>query len=171
GKDRIDRIDLLDIARQHQRGADRFGERLDAPAERVTLIGEGERRALAGEHASNTPGDRVIVGDPHHQSALATHYPRHVLHPSVMVPPSPRPAFCRAPAHWLAKVSIWAHASSRLNTTDALVPPNPNEFDSTQLSATSSRRSRMIGMSANAGSRFSMFALSQMNPLFIIRRE
>src|SRR5215831_1021325 len=65
----------------------------------------------------------------------------------------------------------FAHASSRLNTTDALVPPNPNEFDSTQPSATPSRRSRMIGMSAKAGSRFSILALSQMKPLLIIRSE
>jgi hypothetical protein len=37
------------------------------------------------------------------------------------------------------------HASSRLNTTDALVPPKPKEFDSTQASVTLSRRSRTIG--------------------------
>src|SRR5215468_2142755 len=64
-----------------------------------------------------------------------------------------------------------AHASSRLNTTDALVPPNPNEFDSTQPSATPSRRSRTIGISAKAGSRLSILALSQMKPLFIISSE
>src|SRR6201997_2315379 len=62
-------------------------------------------------------------------------------------------------------------ASSRLNTTDALVPPNPNELDSTQPSSTSSRRSRTMGTSANAGSSVSMLALSQMKPLFIIRIE
>src|ERR1700738_3893657 len=63
------------------------------------------------------------------------------------------------------------HASSRLKTTDALVPPKPKEFDSTQDSATLSRRSRTIGMSSKAGSRVSMLALSQMNPLFIISSE
>src|ERR1043166_6204090 len=62
-------------------------------------------------------------------------------------------------------------ASSRLNTTEAFVPPNPNELDSTQASSTSSRRSRTIGTSANAGSSVSMLALSQMKPLFIIRIE
>ena len=64
-----------------------------------------------------------------------------------------------------------AYASSRLSTMDALVPPKPNEFDNTQLSFKLSRRSRTIGMSANAGSRFSMLALSQMKPLFIISSE
>src|SRR5712671_2805070 len=63
------------------------------------------------------------------------------------------------------------HASSRLKTTDALVPPKPKEFDSTQPSATLSRRSRTIGMSAKAGSRVRMLALSQMKPLFIISSE
>src|SRR5262249_1443968 len=61
-------------------------------------------------------------------------------------------------------------ASSRLNTTDAFVPPKPKEFDSTVLSC-ASRRSRTIGISANAGSMVSMFALSQMKPLFIISSE
>jgi len=63
------------------------------------------------------------------------------------------------------------YASSRLNTTDALVPPKPKEFDSTAPIFTSSRRSRTIGMPSKAGSRFSMFALSQMKPLFIISSE
>src|SRR5262249_27717993 len=68
-------------------------------------------------------------------------------------------------------IMLRRQASSRLNTTDALVPPNPNELDSTQPSSTSSRRSRTIGTSANAGSRVSMLALSQMKPLFIISIE
>src|SRR5207253_2458872 len=42
--------------------------------------------------------------------------------------------------------------SSRRNTTQALVPPKPNEFDSTVLSCTLSRRSRTIGISSKAGS-------------------
>src|SRR5690242_15367419 len=63
------------------------------------------------------------------------------------------------------------YASTCLNTTEALVPPKPNEFDSTQPSFTLSCRARTIGMSANAGSRFSMLALSQTKPEFIIRSE
>src|SRR6185312_43105 len=63
------------------------------------------------------------------------------------------------------------YASSRLNTTDALVPPKPKEFDSTAPIFTSSLRARAMGMSSKAGSRFSIFALSQMKPLFIIKSE
>ena len=63
------------------------------------------------------------------------------------------------------------YTSSRLSTIDALVPPNPNEFDSTQPSFTLSCRSRTIGMSAIAGSMFSMLALSQMKPFCIISME
>src|ERR1041384_7506327 len=62
-------------------------------------------------------------------------------------------------------------ASSRLTTTEALVPPNPNEFDSTQPSWKLSRRSRTIGLASKGGWGGSMLALSQMKPLFIIRRE
>src|SRR5262252_5781192 len=61
--------------------------------------------------------------------------------------------------------------SNRLRTIDALVPPKPNEFDSTHPTATLSRRSRTIGISANSGSRCSILALSQMKPLFIISNE
>ena len=52
--------------------------------------------------------------------------------------------------------------------SDALVPPKPKELDNTQPSFTLSLRSRTIGISAKAGSRRSMLALSQMKPEFII---
>ena len=57
--------------------ADRFGERLDPPAERLALVGEGELRAVRGERPGDAPGDRMVVGDPHHQAALALHQLRH----------------------------------------------------------------------------------------------
>ena len=146
-----------------QRRAERLRQRLDAPAERLALIGEGERRAVRGERPGDAPGDRVVVGDPHDQPALALHQLRHATAYLPRYRPLPLAR---------ARINLHApHASSRLNTTDALVPPKPNEFDSTQPSVTSSRRSRTIGMSAKAGSRFSMLALSQMKPLFIISSE
>ena len=144
--------------------AERLRQRLHAPAERLALIGEGERRALGGERLGDAPGDRVVVGDPHDQPALALHQlascrsTHHSGAPS-LAPPGKR------------STSLAPQASSRLNTTEALVPPKPNEFDSTQPSVTSSRRSRTIGMSAKAGSSVSMLALSQMKPLFIISSE
>jgi len=63
------------------------------------------------------------------------------------------------------------HASSLLNTTEALVPPKPNELESTWPSLASSRRSRTMFMSLIAGSRFSMLALAQMKPFCIISSE
>ena len=148
--------------------ADRLRQRLDPPAERLALIGEGERGAVSGERPRNAPGDRVVVGDPHDQPALALHQSRHVTRqPRRYLITTVAPAGIRV----FGQLRPNPHASSRLNTTDALVPPKPNEFDSTQPSFTSSRRSRTIGMSAKAGSRFSILALSQMKPLFIISSE
>ena len=120
---------------------------------------------MRGERSRNAPGDRVVVGDPHDQPALALHQPRHVVTLAPLYAPPGRPR--RASLHRVnAKVHfVRSYASSRLNTTDALVPPKPNEFDSTQPSFTLSRRSRTIGMSAKAGSRFSILALSQMKPV------
>src|SRR5215210_4617758 len=63
------------------------------------------------------------------------------------------------------------HASSLLNTIEALVPPKPNELDKTQPSATLSRRSRTIGISAISGSSVSILALSQIKLFFIISSE
>ena len=65
----------------------------------------------------------------------------------------------------------YAHASSRLNTSVAFVPPKPNEFDSTVPIRALSIRLRTIGMSAKTGSSSAMWALSQMKPLFIINSE
>ena len=42
----IDAGDVLDIAGQHQGNAELFGQRLDALAERIALIGKGEFGAL-----------------------------------------------------------------------------------------------------------------------------
>lgn len=63
------------------------------------------------------------------------------------------------------------HSPARLNTSVALVPPKPKEFDSTVSIFAPSMRLRTIGMSAKAGSISSMLALSQMKPSCIIRSE
>src|SRR6188472_1494517 len=63
------------------------------------------------------------------------------------------------------------YASNRLNTSVALVPPKPNEFDIAVPILALSIRLRTIGISANTGSSSVMLALSQMKPLFIIRSE
>ena len=76
-EDRIDRGDLLDVARQYERGTERLCQRLDAPAESLALVGERERRTVRRQPAGDAPGDRMVVGDPHDQPALALHELRH----------------------------------------------------------------------------------------------
>ena len=46
GEHRVDGRRVLDVAGQRQLRADRLGQRLDPPAERLALIGEGEFGAL-----------------------------------------------------------------------------------------------------------------------------
>ena len=87
-------------------------------AERLALIGEGELGAVRGQRLGDAPGDRVVVGDPHDQAALALHQSRH--------------RFAVMP---IARLRLHQHVMhQRLNTSEALVPPKPNEFDSTQPS-------------------------------------
>jgi hypothetical protein len=77
GEQRVDRGDVLDVARQHEVRTYRAREREHALAERLALIGKREHRAMRGERAGDPPGDRVVVGDPHDQPALALHQRRH----------------------------------------------------------------------------------------------
>ena len=51
-------------------------------------IGEGELGAVRGERLGDAPGDRVIVGDAHHQAALAFHQFGHVDFSFVLTRPS-----------------------------------------------------------------------------------
>ena len=57
--------------------AERLRQRLDALAERLALIGEGKLGAMRLQRLRNAPGDRMIIGDAHDQTALALHQ---VLH-------------------------------------------------------------------------------------------
>src|ERR1700676_2227191 len=57
---------------------ERLRQRLDAFAERLALIGEGELGAMRCEHLGDAPSDRVIVGDAHNQAALALHQSLHI---------------------------------------------------------------------------------------------
>ena len=70
---RVDGVELLDVAGHHEVGAERLGQRLDALAERLALVGEGEFGALGRQRLGDAPGDRVVVGDPHDEAALAAH--------------------------------------------------------------------------------------------------
>ena len=64
---------VFHIRRQHQLRADALRQRGHPPAERLALIGKGQIRALCGAGLGNAPGDRVIIGDAHHEAALALH--------------------------------------------------------------------------------------------------
>jgi hypothetical protein len=77
GEHGVDRGNVLDIARQHQVGVHRRGERLDALGQGLALKREGELGAVLGEHLGNAPGNGMIVGDPHDQATLAVHQALH----------------------------------------------------------------------------------------------
>ena len=64
---------VLNIAGHHQARAQRFGERLDAPTQRLGLIGEGQLGPMFTKRPGDPPGDRVAVGHAHDQPALAGH--------------------------------------------------------------------------------------------------
>ena len=49
GEDRVDRGDILDIAWQHEIGAERLRPAASRACQRLALIGEGELRALRRE--------------------------------------------------------------------------------------------------------------------------
>src|SRR5690606_18231097 len=144
---------LLDVAGQHQRAADGAGKRLDATAEALPLIGEGDLRTLARQHPGDAPGDRMIVGHAHHDAAAAGHEPAAGRHAGLL-------HTCRD-----------RHASSFLKTSDALVPPKPKLFDIAQTRPAWSMRWRTIGMPSASGSSVSILALSAMKSPSIIRRQ
>ena len=73
GEHRVDRRNILDVAGKHKVRAKLLGERGHALQDRLALIGEGELRAMLAELAGDAIGDRMVVGDPHHEAALALH--------------------------------------------------------------------------------------------------
>ena len=69
----IDAGEIEDIALLDDLRTQRLRQRRSAAAESAALICEGEFGALSGERAGNAPGDRSVVGDAHHKTALARH--------------------------------------------------------------------------------------------------
>ena len=76
----IEFVIILDIARQHDLRPDGSGKRFQPAGLRFALIGEGDFGTGARQIARNTPGDRVVVGDPHHQTAFSAHQIRGFSH-------------------------------------------------------------------------------------------
>src|SRR5215813_2437306 len=182
----IDACNVLDIARQDDVETERRDQRFEPLGLRLALIGEGKLGALRRNRLGDAPGNRMIIGNAHDQSTLAFHQ---ILHrrraPLIVRTSSPgstgrssNTKRCRMPTvantgcpAFAGHDDMKTHASSRLKTSVALVPPKPKEFDSTVPSLALSMRLRTIGMSANTGSSSLMWALSQMKPLFIINRQ
>ena len=81
GEYQIDRMQVFHIAPQDQARADAFRERPHAATQRFALIGEGQRRAFAGQRLGDPPRNRVVVRDPHHEPALPLHQLIHAAHP------------------------------------------------------------------------------------------
>ena len=75
---RRNRRAVFDVARDDQRGADLFGQRLDAAAEGLALIGESQFSAVLGKLLGDAPGNGVVVRDAHDEPALALHQSVHV---------------------------------------------------------------------------------------------
>ena len=73
GEHRLDRCLVGDVAREHELGADLFGQRLDPLLDGLALIGEGDLGALIGHGLGDAPGDGAIIGNAEHEPAFACH--------------------------------------------------------------------------------------------------
>ncbi|MGY4283403.1 hypothetical protein ACVWXO_002623 [Bradyrhizobium sp. LM2.7] len=58
---------------QHQIDAELLRQRLDPLAQGLALEGEGKLGAMGMQRLRHAPGDRMIIGDAHDQTALALH--------------------------------------------------------------------------------------------------
>ena len=72
-EDAVDAGNVFHVTGQHMLDAELLGQRAHALAEGVALIGEGHFGAMRGQRLGNAPGDRMVVGDAHDQTALARH--------------------------------------------------------------------------------------------------
>src|SRR5207302_8457592 len=54
-----------DVGLDDEIAVEAFGERLDALAERLALIGKGQPGALAMQRLGDAPGEGAIIGDAH----------------------------------------------------------------------------------------------------------
>ena len=71
----VHRLHVAHVARNDQRRAELLGQRHDALLERIALIREGELRTRARQRPGDAPRDRLVVGQPHDEPALARHQP------------------------------------------------------------------------------------------------
>ena len=84
GEDDGDARFILDVAGEHDGGAERFGKRLHALAEDLSLIGEGQFGAVPAQGLGDPPRDGMVVGNPHDEAFFAGHQCIRIGHPDII---------------------------------------------------------------------------------------
>src|SRR6185295_8911058 len=159
-KDMVELVILFHIGGEHEFRADRRRQRFQTFGLRLALIGERNLGTMRTKHAGNTPGDGMVVGDPHHQAPLA-------LHQFGVCHLAPLGLFSLGMVRKRRTVRYTLYLW-RWNTSVALVPPKPKLLESAVSIFALSMRLRTMFALATAGSISSILALSQMKPDCII---
>jgi pyridoxamine 5'-phosphate oxidase len=92
GEQRVETFGIAHVAGQHDGGADLLGQRLHPFEQLFALVGKRQFRAFVGHGLRDAPGDRLVVGQPHDQSAFACHQAHGRLRRLAL---SPLPSSCR----------------------------------------------------------------------------
>jgi hypothetical protein len=74
---RIERGVIGHVDIDHEIRSDAFGQRFEAAAEGVALVGKGKFRACFGQGLGDAPGDGAFIGDTHDQAAFSFEHLRH----------------------------------------------------------------------------------------------
>src|SRR5260370_28323260 len=74
GKNRFEASLLGDVALHNEVAAGALRERSHPLAERLTLIGEGQRSAMSMQRLCDPPGDPTLVGDTHAEALFTRHH-------------------------------------------------------------------------------------------------
>jgi hypothetical protein len=72
-EDGVDGRRVGDVAMASDDSTDFLGQGLDPLLQRIALIGKRQLGALRPAGLGDPPGDRAVVGDPHHQATFAAH--------------------------------------------------------------------------------------------------
>ena len=96
----INRCSVRDIAMADDNAAQGVRQRPHPLFQRLALIGESEFRALIGSSLGNAPGNRTVVGNAHHQAALALQNSTSHARKSIPSPERAPSGLYPMPAHW-----------------------------------------------------------------------
>src|SRR5260370_4464595 len=92
GKNRFEAPLLDDVALHNEVAAGALRERSHPLAERLTLIGEGQRSAMSMQRLCDPPGDRTLVGDTHDEALFIRHQRHRLPHLPICGDPTRRRA-------------------------------------------------------------------------------